>query len=141
MRFVLLIAWLAAAAPVAASDHLWSALVFATNEKPTEPMPRKLETFAPTIRQVFGYRWLTLLGDKRQELQADQEIWLVPSKDFFFEVHVLETAETHYRIRLQLFHRDQSILTSTVRLARGAPLYIRGPQWGNGQLLLVLEIR
>lgn len=141
MRILLALVLLTSAGPAFASNSLWSALVFASNEPAAGATPRKLEPFAPTIRDVFGYRFLTLLGDKRRELQSTEEIWLVPSKDFFFEVRVLETAETHYRLQLQLFHRDESILTTTVRLARDAPLYIRGPQWGNGQLLLVLEIR
>ena len=27
------------------------------------------------------------------------------------------------------------------KLAQNAPLYIRGPEWGSGQLILLLEVR
>jgi hypothetical protein len=48
---------------------------------------------------------------------------------------------TSYDLTIDLYAKEKLILTSRVRLARDAPLYIRGPQWGNGQLIYILEIR
>lgn len=126
---------------VQASNGVWSALVLATNETPARPVPAKLEPFAPTIKKVFGYNSLYLLGDRRKEIDSGTEDWLVPSEDFFFQLTCLRREESHYAIRLELFRDKSPLLTSEVRLARNAPLYIRGPQWGDGQLILLLEIR
>ncbi len=126
---------------VHASNGVWSALVLATNETPAREVPAKLEAFAPTIKKVFGYNSLYLLGDRRKEIDSGTEDWLVPSEDFFFQLTSLRREETHYAIRLELFRDKSPLLTTEVRLARNAPLYIRGPQWGAGQLILLLEIR
>lgn len=124
-----------------AADTIWGALVLATNEQPSKPLPNTLTSFAPTIRKVFGYDTLYLLGSKKQELDAGINQWLVPSEDFFFQVTCLAREEAHYRLQIEFFHKKNLLLTSEVRLARNAPLYIRGPQWGKGQLILVLEVR
>jgi hypothetical protein len=122
-------------------DRIWSALVLATNEKPARPVPEKLEEFAPTIRRVFGYNTLYLLGEKKRDLAAGVEEWLVPSREFFFKVQVLAKKPAAYDLRIELYREQKLLLTSEARLARGAPLYIRGPQWGGGQLVFLLEVQ
>jgi len=124
-----------------AGDSVWSALVLATNEKPPAAVPTRLENFAPTIAKVFGYNSVYLLGHKRQDIDDGTESWLVPSREFFFQVQCLRRGETFYEVRLNLFQEKTKLFTTEARLARNAPLYIRGPQWGDGQLILLLEIR
>ncbi len=135
------LAFLFAAGTTLADDRIWSALVLATNEKPPRPVPEKLAAFAPTIREVFGYHSLYLVGEKRSPIGWGDEIWLVPTKEFFFQVCVMARDETHYHVQLELFRGKEPLLSTKARLARGAPLYFRGPQWGNGQLVLLVEIR
>ena len=132
---------LACSGLVEAGDSVWSALVLATNEKPPAPIPTRLENFAPTIAKVFGYNSVYLLGHKRQDIDSGTESWLVPSREFFFQVQCLSRGDTFYEVRLNLFQNKTKLFTTDARLARNAPLYIRGPQWGNGQLILLLEIR
>lgn len=132
---------LGASGAQAAGDRIWSALVLATNEKPPRPIPEKLADFAPTIRKVFGYDSLYLLGDKKRDLSAGTEAWLVPSREFFFKVQVLAKKAAAYELRIELYRGEKLLLTSEAKLAREAPLYIRGPQWGGGQLVFLLEVR
>ena len=122
-------------------DRIWSALVLATNENPARPVPEKLEDFAPTIRKVFGYNSLYLLGEKKRDLYSGGEEWLVPSREFFFKVQVLAREASAYKVRLELYRDQKLLLASDARLAKSAPLYIRGPQWGGGQLVFLLEVQ
>ena len=126
-----------------ASDDIWSALVLATNEIPPAEIPKPLKSFSPTIKKVFGFNSLYLLGQKKRALDNDDEPdqWLVPSRDFFFQVTCLAQEPTHYHLRIALFRGKELLLTTEAKLARGAPLFIRGPQWGSGQLILLLEVR
>ena len=121
-------------------DRIWSALVLATDENPPLPVPEKLADFAPTIRKVFGYNSLYLLGDKKRGLAASGEEWLVPSREFFFKVEVLAQKTSYYELRIELYRGGKLLLTTETKLAKAAPLYIRGPQWGGGQLVLLLEV-
>jgi len=141
MRFLLAALLWMSAAGLQAGDRIWSALVLANNEKPAREVPANLEDFAPTIRKVFGYNSLYLLGDKKRDLVSGKEEWLVPSKEFFFKVQVLAKKPTYYELRIELYRGDKLLVTSEARLAKDAPLYIRGPQWGGGQLVFLLEVQ
>ncbi|MFZ4775798.1 MAG: hypothetical protein ACOYM3_10560 [Terrimicrobiaceae bacterium] len=127
--------------PLKASDEIRCALVLATNEIPQKKTPPALESFSTTIKKVFGYNSLYLLGLKKRGINSGVNEWLVPSKEFFFQVTCLEQESSHYRVRIELFRAKDLLLTTEARLALDAPLYIRGPQWGDGQLILILEVR
>ena len=137
---VLLLA-LGAAPARAAGDRIWSALVLATREDSPPPVPEALKEFAPAIRKIFGYNSLYLLGEKKRELYSGGEEWLVPSEEFFFKVQCLAQSATSYTLRIELYRVKDLLITTEAKLARGAPLYIRGPEWGRGQLIFVLEVR
>ena len=122
-------------------DRIWSALLLATKEDPPGPVPRALEKFAPSVRKIFGYNSLYLLGEKKRDLISGGEEWLVPSKEFFFKVHCLSKEETSYSLRIELYRDKNLLVTTEAKLARDAPLYIRGPAWGKGHLIFVLEVR
>jgi hypothetical protein len=125
----------------AEGDRIWSALVLATKENPPSTTPDALEKFAPAIKKIFGYNSLYLLGEKKRDLISGGEEWLVPSKEFFFKVQCLSQGATSYTLRIELY-RDKSLLVTTeAKLAKDAPLYIRGPAWGRGHLIFLLEVR
>ncbi|MGA7881724.1 MAG: hypothetical protein WCC08_11935 [Terrimicrobiaceae bacterium] len=125
----------------AGGDRIWSALLLATKEDPPGPVPKALEKFAPSIRKIFGYNSLYLLGEKKRDLISGGEEWLVPSKEFFFKVQCLSREETFYLLRIELYRAKNLLVTTEAKLARDAPLYIRGPAWGKGHLIFVLEVR
>jgi hypothetical protein len=141
MRYLVAALLFLSAAGLQAGDRIWSALVLANNEKPARPIPANLADFAPTIRKVFGYNSLYLLGDKKRDLVSGEEEWLVPSKEFFFKVQVMAQKPTYYELRIELYRGEKLLVTSDARLAKDAPLYIRGPQWGGGQLVFLLEVQ
>ncbi|HEY5704509.1 MAG TPA: hypothetical protein VIS96_02930 [Terrimicrobiaceae bacterium] len=125
----------------AEGDRIWSALVLATKENPPGPIPGALEKFAPAIKRIFGYNTLYLLGEKKRALIWGGEEWLVPSKEFFFKVQCLSQEVTFYTLGIELYRDKNLLLTTEAKLAKDAPLYIRGPAWGKGQLIFLLEVR
>ncbi|MGA7394742.1 MAG: hypothetical protein WBW78_18960 [Terrimicrobiaceae bacterium] len=125
----------------AGGDRIWSALLLATKEDPSGPVPKALEKFAPSIRKIFGYNSLYLLGEKKRDLISGGEEWLVPSKEFFFKVQCLSQEETSYLLRIELYRDKNLLVTTEAKLARDAPLFIRGPAWGKGHLIFLLEVR
>jgi len=141
MRALIAFLLMASLPQLPAEDNIWAALVLSTNENPPREVPRKLQDFAPAIKDVFGYNSLYLLGQKKQPISAWSSDWLVPSSDFFFHITSLEQEPACYRVLIELFRGKSLLLTAEVRLARNAPLFIRGPLWGQGQLVLLLEVR
>lgn len=124
-----------------AGDRIWSSIVLATRENTEKPVPRQLVAFAPTMQKVFGYNTFYLLGQKTKDIQTGQAEWLVPSKRIYMKVAILDRTPTAYRTRIELYEDKSLLITTVAMLARNAPLYIRGPQWGKGQLVILLEVR
>lgn len=125
----------------AGGDRIWSALILATKENTPSAIPGALEKFAPTIKKIFGYNSLYLLGEKKRDLFTGSEQWLVPSKEFFFKVQCLSGGSTSYTLRIELYRDKNLLVTTEAKLAKDAPLYIRGPAWGSGHLIFLLEVR
>ena len=125
----------------AEGDRIWAALALATKENPPAAIPASLGKFAEPIKRIFGYNSLYLLGERKRDLFSGGEEWLVPTKDFFFKVECLSQGVASYTLRIELYHEKSLLMTTEARLAKDAPLYIRGPAWGRGQLIFLLEVR
>ena len=125
----------------AEGDRIWSALVLATKENPPSAIPSRAGEVRAAIKKIFGYNSLYLLGEKKRDLFSGGEEWLVPSKEFFFKVQCLSQGATSYTLRIELYRDKSLLLTTEAKLAKDAPLYIRGPAWGRGQLIFLLEVR
>lgn len=124
----------------AAGDRIWTALVLATNETPPKSAPRQLTDFQKPVQEIFGYNTLYLLGEKKRDIIEGRETWLIPRKNLYLHVRCLDKKSQHYLLQLELYQGKKLLLGSEVKLARDAPLYIRGPQWGKGQLVFILEV-
>ncbi len=122
-------------------DRIWSAVVLATRETPPRPVPAKLSDFQETLRKVFGYNTFYLLGEKTKDIKSGASEWLVPCKRIYMKTSILETCQTGYRMKIELYNNKDLLVTTEAKLARDAPLYIRGPQWGKGQIVAILKVR
>jgi len=134
-------AWLSPARLHGASDEIWSAVVLAIRESPAKPAPRKIAPFAPELERVFGYNTFYLIGQKETDLYEGDEKWLLPSKRIFLKTRILSRDSSRYLLRIDLYD-DKTLLVSTdAKLARDAPLIIRGPRWGKGQLIALVAVK
>lgn len=128
-----------------AAGNIWSALVVATNTPDPKPAPAKLREFAPRMQKVFGYNQFELVGSVAQEVGDRAEDWLVPTKSFWLGLKARRSsskeAQGGYLLSLQLFHEKRPLIDTEVKLAPGSPLFIRGPQYGNGHLIIVLQVQ
>ena len=134
-----------AAAPKLSTNQIWSAIVLATNSDNPKPTPAQLKEFGPKLKKVFGYNQLELVGSASQEVGELNESWLIPSKTVWMGLKgrraLSKEAQGGYLLSLELFQNDRSLLQSEVKLAPGSPLFIRGPQYGKGQLVVVLQVQ
>jgi hypothetical protein len=141
LLMALLLQIMALSCAYAARDRIWSVLALATTENPPAPTPEPLNELAPALKEIFGYNSLYLLGEKKRELIPGGEAWLIPNKEFFCKVQCLSQGPTAYALRIELYRAKKLLLTTEAKLAKGAPLYIRGPQWGTGLLIFVLAVK
>jgi opacity protein-like surface antigen len=121
-----------------AADSVWSGLVMATNAPEPTPIPAELNRFEGTLKQLFGYNQYQVIGQSRNTLTKGEEDWRASSKYFALQVNSKPAASAAYRLNLQLFQEDKLLLETDADLSKKKPLVIRGPQVGQGQLVLLV---
>ena len=146
-RSILLLAlWLALilgyAVPGRASQTVWSGLVIANNAEKPEATPAELKRMEPALKDWFGYNQYKVIGQSRNVLVTGSEDWLAQSKYFSLHVDSKEgNDKTGYRINLKLFQENHLLLEWEAKLSKESPIIIKGPQVGDGQLVLVLLLQ
>ena len=125
----------------AEGDEIWSAVVLATREDPPKPPPKKIASLAPDLSEIFGYNTFYLIGQKETGLYEGQEKWLLPSRRIFLKTEILSREAARYVARIDLYDGETLLVSTEAKLAREAPLFIRGPGWGKGQLIAIVGVK
>ena len=144
---VLLLAfWLAlmvgGAEAATASQTVWSGLVIANNVAKPEPVSPDLTYLEETLKDWFGYNQYKVIGQSRKVLVTGSEDWLAQSKYFSLHIDSKEgNDKTGYRVNLKLFQERNLLLEWDAKLSKERPIIVKGPQVGDGQLLLLLVVQ
>jgi hypothetical protein len=124
------------------SQTVWSALVVANNAPQPEEAPVELKKLESTLKELFGYNQYIVIGQTRKALVTGSEDWMAQSK--YFSLHVDSKQgndKTGYVLNLKLFRENNLLLETETKLTKESPLVIRGPQVGDGQLILLLVVQ
>ena len=133
---------LGTAAPLhAASRSVWSGLVIANNVEKPDTIPAELKPMEDTLKSLFGYNQFQVIGQSRKALLTGSEDWLASSKYFSLHVDSKGSNDAGYVLTLKLFQEKNLLLETDAKLSKASPLVIKGPQVGDGQLLLVLVVQ
>ncbi len=124
-----------------AAESVWSGLVMANNAAQPEPCPAEIKQVEPTLKRLFGYNQFRVIGQSQKTLKTGEEDWMASSKYFSLHVDSKNATAAGYFLDLQLFQEKKLLLETEAKLSRHTPLIIRGPQVGDGQLLLLLVVR
>lgn len=132
---------LASDAQASEEQTVWSGLLIASNSTPSEPTPPEVAKIEGTLRQLFGYSRIQLIGEARKTLKTGEEDWLATSKYFALHIDARGEKGGAYVLNLKLFQEQKLLLETDAKLNKASPLVIRGPQVGDGQLVIVLVVQ
>ena len=137
-----LVALLMGAAPASAdaAASVWSALVMANNRPEPTPIPAELNRLEGTLKRFFDYNQYQVIGQSRQVLNTGDEDWQANSKYFSLHVDSKPGPKSAYQLCLKLFQEQKLLIETEAKLSKRSPLVIRGPQVGDGQLVLLLMV-
>src|ERR1041385_5573232 len=125
-----------------ATQMVWSGLVIANNVAQPNSIPQELRPIEGELKALFGYNQFKVIGQSRKTLVTGSEDWLAQSKYFSLHVDSKEgNGKTGYRVNLKLFQESNLLLEWEAKLSKGRPIIVKGPQVGNGQLLLLLVVQ
>jgi hypothetical protein len=123
--------------PAGPSTAIWSGVVLATNQAHPSQAPPHLRSMADKLRHIFGYNQFQLVGEYAEKVGSGAERWLMPTRDFFLKAH--KNPGRNSSTRIVLFEGRRRVAEFDADLESGRPLFIRGPQYQGGQLLIVLR--
>ena len=129
------------AASARASQTVWSGLVIANNVAKPDPIPPELRGMEGALKKWFGYNQYKVIGQSQKALVTGSEDWLAQSKYFSLHVDSKSGNESGYVLSLKLFQEKSLLLETETKLSKDKPLMIKGPQVGDGQLLLLLVVQ
>jgi hypothetical protein len=144
LRPLLIAAVVVLAVGVASADAahaVWSGLVIAENVPQPAAIPAELTKFEQTLKDLFGYNQFEVIGQSDKTLKTGQEDWLAASKYFSLHCDAHGENDAGYNLNLKLYKEKDVLLETDANLSKSSPLVIKGPQVGNGQLLLVLVVK
>lgn len=124
---------------MAGGDVVWSGLIYASTVANPAPPPREVAAFAAKLQHIFGYNQLQLLGQHREPMDTPLEHWLLPANEVSLVVNTRRQG-ANYLLDLQLFQTSRSAVRTMVLLARQSPIFLKGPLYGDGQLIIVLAV-
>jgi hypothetical protein len=136
-----ILAALLAPLPARADEHIWSALLLATQVDKPKPAPPELAKFSARIQRIFGYNQLEIIGSATKTIDEDFERWLVPSQNFWLCAKAKRTGESKYLLDLSLFQDKRRLVDTQAKLGTNSPLLIRGPVHERGQLIIILQVQ
>ncbi len=137
---LLLVLCLLPLAARAGQDVVWSGLVYASTVANPAPPPLELVSYAPKLQHIFGYNQLQLLGQHCEPMDLPLEHWLLPANEVSLVVNTRRQG-ANYLLDLQLFQGGRSAVRTMVLLARQSPIFLKGPLYANGQLIIVLAVQ
>ena len=127
-----------------AEDKIWTAVVLATNSASPKETPKELRDSLPKLKRVFGYNQFEVIGSASDKIEDGSALRLAPTQSFWMQAKARRTtskeARGGYLLSLQLFHDKRQLVDTETRLAPGSPLFIRGPEYGKGQIVFALMI-
>ncbi|HEX4084737.1 MAG TPA: hypothetical protein VHY22_07500 [Chthoniobacteraceae bacterium] len=147
LRLALIVLCVALAAPARAGEPssppptaIWSGLILATNDPhPSEPPP-ELRKWVDKLHTIFGYNDFELVGENSERVDDPNHRRLVPSKDFSLSVSPHPaTPNGRLPLTLTLFENHHRLAEIEARLHPNHPLFIRGPEYAGGELVIVIR--
>ena len=119
----------------------WGALVFASSSETTKPVPEPIR--ARLTKAFKDYKGFDLLGQHTQGVVfRDYVNWIVPSDEINLELESKgPAADGGMKVLLKLWQKKKVLVKTDAVVKPGSPVFIAGPEWRDGRLIFVLELR
>jgi hypothetical protein len=129
------------AVPVQASIHAWGCLLYASNGGKTVDLPARLAPYDSPLRKSLGYSNFRVIAQREIAIENQPENLLVSGGD----IHVLLTSLTResdgrYLVGLLFVEGSKLVMETQAKVGQGSPLFIRGPDWREGQIVIVFLV-
>jgi len=128
-------------APAQGAAHAWSCLLYASNAATPAKLPERLAAYGPRLKRSFGFSNYRLMAQYEIAVDEAAETPLLSAGDLHISItSLLPAPGGRYLVGLLFVEGSQQIMETQARVGRGSPLFIRGPEWREGQVIIVVAI-
>jgi hypothetical protein len=129
------------AAPAQASIRAWGCLLYASNVDKAFELPPRLAHYGTPLRRSLGYSNYRVIAQHEIAVENRAESLLVSAGD----IQVLLTSlaaesDGKYLVELLFAEGAKQIMQAQAKVGQGSPLFIRGPDWRDGQIIIVVMV-
>ena len=122
-----------------AAETVWGCLLYASNDGQKTDIPARLAQYGNRLNNAFGYSNLHVLGQGQTLVKTVEQNWLIFGGDIKIQFTSLQkTADGKYLVGLELFQGEKQVIETQARVSRDSPLFIRVPEWREGQIIIVV---
>jgi hypothetical protein len=127
--------------PARATDELWGCLLYASHERTSPDVPAWLKNYNERLVKLVGYRGVRSLAQSEVPLVPDRSAVIYLRGNMRVQLNsCVREGNGHYLVSLKLYHGERAIVETQARMARGSPLFFRGPAWRDGKLIVAVVI-
>jgi hypothetical protein len=128
----------ATVATTARAQEARAYLVFGSNEG--DASSPELRDFEPSLKELFGYKCYRLVAMDAGALRGDP-VALKLGRGMAMQVASLGVDRNVRTLDVTVTKGQTTLMTSRMRMAGGAPLYIRVHEKSDGLMLIILVVR
>jgi hypothetical protein len=121
---------------------VWCGVFLAKSSPAASPPEKQIAGLVSQLGKAFPEMGnFELVGESTSAVYKEYECWLVPSKQLFLKLDSLgpQPGESGVHLHVQLWQQKHVIL-KTDAILRQRPVFIAGPKWGDGRLVMVLKL-
>jgi hypothetical protein len=128
-------------APADAAVHAWGCLLYASNAEKAFELPAWLAAYSVPLRQSLGYSNYRVIAQRDIAVQNHADNLLVSAGDIQVVLTSASPApDGKYLVELLFVEGTKQVMQAQAKVGQWSPLFIRGPDWRDGQIIIVIMV-
>lgn len=124
------------------AQDFFARLVYAYNHPSPEHNDERLDVRTrEKLKKVFGYQHYRVLHEAASPLARIKSDFPPLGPDFSLSIEQLERRQDRFKLKINFFHKEKSLVSSKFDFSEDAPLFIKGPPYDQGTLVLVILMK
>lgn len=128
-------------AQVQPMPNVWGCLLYASNAPSPVQAPDRINPFDKTLEEETGFKSLERVGENQTAMVAGRDgVLTFPGELRVMITNLSQERDGRLLVALQVYRGTKELLLTQARLRQGVPLFIRGPAWRQGELIIAVVI-
>jgi hypothetical protein len=121
--------------------NVWGCLLYASNSSAPVQTPGRLNRYDKKLEQETGFSSLQTLGENQAQFTGGHSgVLTFPGELRVTVTSISRGADGKILVGLELFRGEKQLLLTQAKLNQGSPLFIRGPAWRQGELIIAVVV-